>query len=218
VTALGGGAARSRHCATLHYRTDGPFAGGRDGPIGSDRAYLNTGRQRRSRVRGLRFRQWITSIHIQSEARSPLLAGCVEQVRAPQRLHKKESERRDMKLHGPRLEFPVVQQVRLILKQVGLIQLVWRSVEVFRKTARWPSGSTERWSSRSYVARARRASLGGAGSQEPPCDPQPTQTTRPVERASRGASAAPAASFQRRNVDREFQLVRPPALRRGEIS
>jgi len=35
-----------------------------------------------------------------------------------------------MELHGPRLEFPVAQQVRLVLAQVGVIELVWRTVEM----------------------------------------------------------------------------------------
>jgi hypothetical protein len=40
-----------------------------------------------------------------------------------------------MKLHGPRLEFPVAQQVRLILAQVGLIQLDRRSMEILTALA-----------------------------------------------------------------------------------
>ena len=51
--------------------------------------------------------------------------------------------------------------------------------------------------SRSWCAAgARPASLVGDGSQEPPCDPH---ATRLIERASRVASAAPAASFKRRS-------------------
>ena len=35
-----------------------------------------------------------------------------------------------MELHRPRLELPVAQQVRLVLAEVGLIELVWRTVEM----------------------------------------------------------------------------------------
>ena len=38
-----------------------------------------------------------------------------------------------MKLHRPRLEFAVAQQVRLILAEVGLIELVGRTVEMLRE-------------------------------------------------------------------------------------
>jgi hypothetical protein len=35
-----------------------------------------------------------------------------------------------VELDGPRLEFPVPQHVRSVLTQVGLIELVWRTVEM----------------------------------------------------------------------------------------
>jgi hypothetical protein len=38
-----------------------------------------------------------------------------------------------MELHGPRLELSVAQQVGLILAQVGLIEPVWRTVEMLRE-------------------------------------------------------------------------------------
>jgi hypothetical protein len=119
-----------------------------------------------------------------------------------------------MKLHGPRLEFPVAQQVRLILAQAGLIQLVRAVDGNTEPIARRLGCSTERWSWRSCAAGVPPASLVGDGSQEPPCDPD---ATRAIERASRGASPAPAASFKRRNVDRESQPVRPTAWRRGDF-
>ena len=38
-----------------------------------------------------------------------------------------------MELHGPRLQLPVAEQVRLVLAQVCVIELIRRAVEVCRK-------------------------------------------------------------------------------------
>ena len=62
-----------------------------------------------------------------------------------------------------------------------------------------PDANVRHASWRSCAAGVRPAWPGGDGSQEPPCDPH---ATRPIERGSRVASAAPAASFKRRSDDR----------------
>jgi hypothetical protein len=53
-----------------------------------------------------------------------------QHVRALQRLHKEEPERRDVELDRPRPELPLAQQVRLIRSQVALIELVRRRAKV----------------------------------------------------------------------------------------
>jgi hypothetical protein len=57
----------------------------------------------------------------------------VEQVPPLQGLHEEEPECRDVKLHRPRLEFAVAQQVGLILAEVSLIELVGRAVKMLRE-------------------------------------------------------------------------------------
>ena len=42
----------------------------------------------------------------------------VEQIAPLQRLHEEEPERRDMEPHRPRLQFPLAEQVGLILAEV----------------------------------------------------------------------------------------------------
>jgi hypothetical protein len=43
---------------------------------------------------------------------------------------KKNRRARDMEFQRPWLEFSVAQQVRLVLAQVRLIELVWRTMEM----------------------------------------------------------------------------------------
>ena len=61
----------------------------------------------------------------------------VEGIPPLQRLHEEEPERRDMELHGPRLKLPLAQEVRLVLAEVRLIELVRRRWKCFanRSTA-----------------------------------------------------------------------------------
>ena len=76
----------------------------------------------------------------------------VEQIAALQRLDEEESERRDVQLHGPRLQLPLAQQIGLIRAQVVLIQLVGRPLEVLGELFNRLDVRIEPWSWRSYAA------------------------------------------------------------------
>jgi hypothetical protein len=58
----------------------------------------------------------------------------LQQVRALQRLHEEEPERRDVQFHRPRPELALPQQVRLIRSQMALIESVRRRAKVLRES------------------------------------------------------------------------------------
>ena len=122
----------------------------------------------------------------------------VEQVAPLQRLHEEEPERRDMELHRPRLQLPLAQQVRLIRRGDDPDSADLAAVEMLRELLDRVDVGPDRGLGVVAPLEFLQHRLSEMGHRN-----LLVTHTLPdrLERASRVASAAPAASFKRRSVD-----------------
>ena len=114
----------------------------------------------------------------------------VEQIPPLQRLHEEEAQRRHVEANGQRPHLPLAEQIRLIGPEVRLIQPVGPTLEVSSELLDRVEIRRDRGGSEVTALELLQHDAGDNGSQDTSCDPY---ATRPIERASRVASAAPAA-------------------------
>ena len=121
----------------------------------------------------------------------------VEQIPTLQRLHEEEAQRRDVEADRQRSHLPLAQQIRLIGPEVRLIQPVRPALEVSGELLDRVEIRRDRRRGEVTALELLQHDAGDNGSQDTSCDPH---ATRRIERASRVASAAPAAWSKRRSV------------------